>query len=481
MKSTFFGLVLSIILCSAVHAQQNLTLFLMHDLPQANIVNPAVTARCKVNFGMPGLASIHVNYANTAFTASDLLVRDGDSLYFQPGDVIDGMNNKELFATEVHYTPISMGIWIKDRYFTFSISEKVTAYNTVPKELAQLGWYGNTMFLGKDAKFDGLRVNANHYREYAIGMAKEKEPGLVFGYRAKLLFGKGNVYTPKTTGRLYTNPNNYSLMVELNSTINTSFPIEVTTDDEGYVSDIQLQEDVDWMAYMMNRRNLGIGFDFGFIYQMDERTTISGSILDVGFINWKTDTWSFESLGDFEYSGTGNEDGFNSPDYFSELGDDLEDEFTPIPISRNYTSSLVPQIYLGATRTLTDHLNTGVVLRNEIYKNKLHPAFTLSANTYNYKTLNGSLSYSAINGEYLNIGAGFGVKMGAFHIHAITDDLFAFFDVTKTRGANLRFGFTFMPGCNPDKMRLSSKGIQALPCYHSPYKGEKTSRKKKRR
>lgn len=482
MKLFHFYSVLVIVLMMGfpVCAQQNLTLFLMHDLPQANIVNPAVTASCKLQVGMPGLSSLHVNYANTAFTANDLFVRENDSLHFEPGQVIDRMNNKELFAAEVHYRPISLGLWIKERYFTFSITEKITTYNTLPKELAQLVWYGNSMFEGKDARLDGLRVNASHYREYAIGMAKEKEPGLVYGYRAKLLFGKGNMYTPKTTGQLYTNPNNYALMMALNGTVNTSFPIDVYTNDEGVLDSVKVKDNVDWMGYMMNRRNLGLGFDFGFIYKLDDRTTLSGSILDVGFINWNTDTWSFESLGEFEYNGTGFEDGVGD-DYIQRLGDDLEDEFKPVPVSRSYTSTLVPQIYLGATRIMTNHLNAGVVLRNEIYRNKLHPSFTISANTYDYKRVNGSLSYSAINGEYLNIGAGVGIKLGAFHFHAITDDLFAFFDMTKTRGANLRFGFSFMPGCSREKMRKSSNGIQALPCYHSPYKGESTARKRKRR
>jgi len=452
-------------------SQQDLTLFLMHDLPQANFVNPAVTAKCPVVIGFPGLSSAHVNYSNTAFTAQELFVGQNDSLYFQPGGAINAMKGQELVAAETHYTPIYLGLWIMNSYWTFSLTEKVLSYNTINQNAAQLAWEGNyPAFTGSEASLRGVRGNANHYREYALGWAHQTGERLKIGVKGKILFGKGNVYMPRTKGGLYTNEGNFGMDLNLNTVVHSSFPIDVATDDEGYVTDITLQEDVDWIAYMMNRRNLGFGLDFGLIFEYDERTTFSASLLDMGLINWKTNVHAFESKGSFQYSGTNVGSDFDDPGYIENIGDSLQSIFTPKPYSSGYLTPLVPQLYLGVTRTLTDHLNAGAVFRNEIYRNKIHPSLTLSANTFDYKILNASLSYTAINGDYLNLGAGVGVKLGAFHIHAITDNFLSFFDLSDARGVNLRFGLSIVPGCDPkEKRKVPGKGITALPCYFDPY------------
>ncbi len=455
-----------------IYGQQNLTLFLMHDVPQANFVNPAVSAKCPLIIGIPGISSLHANYSNTAFTANQLVISQNDSLYFAPDKAISQMKGIELVSSEIHYSPIYLGLWIKQSYWTFAITEKLTSYNTINDNAARLAWKGNYPdFTGYEASLNGVRANASHYREYALGWARQTNERLQIGIRGKLLFGKGSVYMPRTRGGFYTNQRNFGIDVRLNTAIQTSFPIEVTTDDDGYITDMEVQEDFDWMGYLMNRSNLGLGFDFGLIYDYNENTTLSASLLDIGFINWKTNTYQFKSNGSFQYYGTSDASGYDNPDYIENIGDSLEHIFKPKPLSEGYSSPLIPQLYLGATHLFTDHINGGIVIRNEIFRNKIHSSFTLSANTYNYEIFNASLSYSAINGDYFNIGAGVGVKLGAFHIHAITDDIFAFFNLSKTRGANLRLGFSIVPGCSDTKkaMKKPKKGISALPCYFDPY------------
>ncbi|MCU4166196.1 DUF5723 family protein [Carboxylicivirga caseinilyticus] len=470
-----FNLILFMVMGVNVGAQQNLTLFLMHDLPQANFVNPAVTPECPMVIGVPALSSLHLNYSNTAFAAKDLFRSVNDSLYFNPDAAINNMRGHELIAVETHYTPLYFGMWLKGSYWTFALTEKVYTYNTINQNTAKLFWEGNyPAFTGSSASLSGLRLNVNHYREYAVGWAKQTGERFQMGIRGKLLFGKGNVYTPVTKGGLYTNDRNFALDLNLDSKVNTSFPLEVTTDEEGFVTDIAVQEDIDWLKYMMNNRNLGLGVDFGFIYKLNSRMTLSGSLLDIGFINWTSDVNNFESAGSFQYSGTDSGSDFDNPNYISNITDSLQNMFVPKPTSSGYVSPLVPQMYVGLTRVLTDHINTGAVIRNEFYRNRFRSSLTLSANTYNYKILNGSLSYSVMNGDYFNVGAGIGAKLGVIHIHAISDNLFSFFNLSEARGVNLRFGISIIPSCDPkNKNRMPNKGIQALPCYYNPFTKQK--------
>jgi hypothetical protein len=455
-------------------AQQNLTLFLMHEVPQANFVNPAVTYKCNWLIGVPALASVHSNYNNSAFTLSDALRYDAatDSSYVNFDQVIGQLDNTEIVASTVHYTPLYAGFWLKNNWITFSITEKVTTYNTMPKEVAELLWYGNTPFVGREASINGLRLDGYHYRDYAVGVARRVSERWTLGMHARLLFGKGSVYTPKTQGGLTTNATNFNLLIDLDTRVHASFPIDVLVDDEGYVNGIELREDIDWTQYLMNRKNLGVGFDFGFIYELDERTTLSGSLLNLGLIGWKTDVNTFVSDGVFEFTGTDSSTDFNSSDYIRVLGDSLRHQFIPVPESHNFSTRLTPELFLGATRAWTSHLNTGAVFYSRILRNKIMPALTLSANTYNYKRLNASLSYTAINGDYFNIGAGLGLKLGVFHLHAVSDNLFGFLKLENQRNINLRFGLSIVPGCNEKKesQQTGKNGIRALPCYQDPYK-----------
>ncbi|TRX72405.1 DUF5723 family protein [Carboxylicivirga sp. M1479] len=466
-----------LLLTSNLAAQQNLTLFLMHDVPQANYVNPAVAYDCDWIIGVPGLSSVHVNYNNSAFAPNEGLRYDSstDSLYLNFNEVITQLNNTEIVASTAHYTPLYAGFWVKDYWLSLAVSEKVTSFNTVPKAAAELAWYGNTPFVGREASLAGLRANGYHFREYALGLAHQISEKWSVGIHAKLLFGKGSVYTPNTKGGISTNALNFGLTGILDTEVRVSFPIEVELDEEGYVNNIELQEDVDWMQYMMNRKNLGAAFDLGFIYQYDEATTFSGSLLNVGLIGWKAELNTFVSDGVFEFTGTDSSTEFNSGDYIQELADSLRHQFLPKPDNNGFTTNLAPELYLGLTRTLNQHLNAGAVFYSKFLRNKVMPAFTLSANTYNYKKLNASISYTAINGDYFNIGAGLGLKLGMFHLHATADNALGFLKLENQRNLNLRFGMSIVPSCTERSKKKKSpgnKGISAMPCYHNPYKKE---------
>jgi len=223
-----------------------------------------------------------------------------------------------------------------------------------------------------------------------------------------------------------------------------------------------------------------LGFDFGMIYEYDERFTFSASLLNLGFINWQSDVNTFVSNGTFEFTGTDSSTDFNNGDYVTELRDSLRRQFIPVPEKDTYTSRLVPEMYLGASYILSDHINAGAVFYSRLLRNKIQPAITLSGNTYNYKMLNASLSYTAINGDYFNIGAGIGLKLGVVHLHAAADNLTGFFKMASQRNLNLRFGLSIVPRCDEpkDKSSYRKKGRGALPCYYSPYKGDRKRRKK---
>ncbi len=480
MNRILLYILMTVMSFNVVFSQQDNTLFFMHELPQANFVNPAVPSTCKLFIGFPALSSIAANYSNTAISMNDALTKrpGSDSLYLDLDNVVSKVRGRELVTSDIDLTLFTLGIHVKQYYLTFSINEKATSYNMIPADAMKLAWDGNTQFRGDQASMSGTRVNANNYHEFAFGASKDINSSWRLGIRAKVLFGLGNVSTPKTTGFLYTDNTTFALNMLLDSRVNTSLPIDsVSVDENGKVTGISFREDMTVKDYFLNFHNFGIGIDLGFIKQIDDITTLSGSLLDVGAIFWSKDVNKFYSDGQIAYPGLGTGSDFES---LQQAFDTIQYMFTPVYKPNGFSSPLVPKLYVGMTRKVAGHLNAGMLIRTELYRNRLHPSLTVSANTFNYKTLNASVSYTVQNGEFTNIGAGIGLKAGPVHLHLISDNIPGLFMLDKTRNVNIRFGLSFVPGCDE---KVSTKpsgpnGIRPLPCYYSPYK---SNRKRKRR
>ncbi len=442
-------------------AQQNNTLFLMHDLPQSNIVNPSIPINCKLYIGLPVIGSTHINAFSTGFAVNDAFESySGDSLRFNPSSSISKMKKLEIIATELHLTLLSVGYKHQNNYFTFTINEKLNSHQVYSKNALLLAYKGNKQFEGKFSKLDGLRVNATHYREYAFGWAREVNSDLNIGFRVKLLFGKGNIFTKPTDLRLFTHANTFALLLNGSGDMYSSFPIVIETNTNGEITNADLQNDIDWKEYALNTENKGLGFDIGFTYKINYRTTISGSLLDIGYINWKTNPHHLHSSGVLNISGSTYSDGLNSS---SEFADSLSAVFNPSVDQSIYSAPLTPALYLGISRDVTDKANIGAVFHSEFYKNRLHPSITFSGNTNFGKILSTSISYTLANREFNNIGAGIGAKLGIIHLHAISDNIPAFLNLTGTRNINLRFGISILTGCK-EKNRN-----KAIPCVGDPY------------
>ncbi len=474
-------LVLIIWLSLQLNGQQNNTLFLMHNLPQANIVNPAVAIKCKWFVGVPGIGSTHINAYSTGFSLNDILVpQSNDSLHFEIDDALQKFGSTEIVATQTHLSLLSVGYKTGQNYFTFGVNEKVNSYTILNKNALLLVHGGNTQFEGQKTSMNGTRPNAIHYREYALGWARQMDEKLSFGIRFKLLFGKSNIYTKPIDLSLYTDPNTFETFVSGSGEIYTSLPVDVRREPDGKLANMNWQQDISRRDYLMNTGNVGFGADFGFVYQMNEKTTLSGSLLDMGYINWKKDAYRMSSSGSLDITTQAIEDGLSNLD---DVTDSLRNVFTPRIDNESYLSPLVPAIYLGISHTLNSWLNAGAVFHTEAYQNRLHPSFTFSGNAAITKNIYGSASYTLQNGEYNNLGAGIGAKFGILHLHAVSDNIPAFFDLGAAQSINLRFGVALLFGCGKEKKKRTrdDNGIRALPCFTDPYKSKADKQRRRKR
>ena len=140
-----------------------------------------------------------------------------------------------------------------------------------------------------------------------------------------------------------TSNTNYDLRLQLDTRVSTSFPSDITYNNNGTIDDVTVR-DISTSEYMLNFSNLGFGIDVGFTYQLNEKTNISASLLDLGFISWRKDVNTFASEGNIAYAGTGVGTDFDNPEYLSDLRDSLKNMFTPVGGEHKYMSTLMTNL-----------------------------------------------------------------------------------------------------------------------------------------
>lgn len=435
----------------------------MHELPQSNIVNPAVTIQNKYFLGCPIIGSTHFNVYSTGFTFNDMYYSENEFLHFRPENGISKFSDIEIVESETQLTLLSFGYRVNNNYYTFSVNEKANTYQLLSKKLLQFMFEGNSNFEGQRVNLSNSSLNAIHYREYAFGIAHEISKKLSLGIRGKFLFGKGNIYTKAFNAFLETDENTFESSLVSSAEIYTSFPFSYNIEN-GQVTNFETSNSVNWLKYAMNNENLGLGLDLGIIYNLPHDITLSASILDIGFIRWKTEATLLDSEGSMELTAETYENGLDNSEEVIEL---FKNTFYPYISYEKYSTPLIPAIYLGISKVLENKYTVGAVLHNEFYRRKKHTTFTLSANTDFNDKVNASISYSIQNKQATNIGLGIGAKLGKVHLHALSDNVPAFFSLRNTKNFNLRFGLSFLWGEVDDLYINDHTG--ALPCFADPY------------
>ncbi|MBU0764895.1 MAG: hypothetical protein KJ607_08680 [Bacteroidetes bacterium] len=469
-------------------AQQDNTLFYMHKIPQSNFANPAVISECKFHIGgfivpVTGqiLAPVYINYSNSSFAFSDVIFYGtgdySDSLIhplhenaYQSGKYDDFMNkqrDKNFINFDFNINLLNAGLKIKDWYFTLNVTEKADFRFEFSKDLIHFLARGNEDAYGRtlDMRYN---LQVKHYREYMIGAARPFTEDLVLGAHFKCLFGKSNIQMRDNYLRLYTDPIYWTWSLQANNDLSVSMPAFDVTDfhidyeKDSFAFDIDSTKlplndsldisfsELDPKGYMLNRKNFGFGIDLGGIYKVTDRLKIHASLLDVGFIYWRTNPETFTSAGTYHFEGIDVNPYITNSDtnYIDEvLKDSLIRIFEPVNSGKPYATSLTPKFYLGATYKLHDLITVGILYRSLLYDRDIHSSLTISGVSDIKHWLSASLSYSVNNNHFANIGMGLYIRGSFFQFFLVTDNILAAFFPDRTRNINFRMGCNMAFGC----------------------------------
>ena len=482
MKRSIF-VFMFLVISGNLFAQQDMTLYYMHRVPQSNLLNPAIQNECKLYFSgllLPivgqVLPPLHMNYNNNGFAFNKLFYQGegamADSMVTpfnigqNPDHFLKQLRKVNYISLEQNIDWFSAGYRWKSWYFTFNLTEKFNVQASFPKDLIVLAWEGNgKSLLGKNAFLSYLGAGLNWYREYALGASKTINSKLTLGGRAKILFGKENIWFKSHQLSWKTDQDDYSYTFDANWEVYSSQQFfDITKLEMDYVNDSMMFEmdtvlnpdemtSKDIKKIIFDTKNPGGAIDLGFKYVFNNKITFYGSALDIGFIHYKHNVNAAKSKGEFYF------DGWNVQPYINEadsVGDEYTDYFKdsvikifePHLIKKAYNYWLTPKIYLGGTYKLTEKINIGLLLKGDVFLKRLHGGITLSANANLKKWFAPSLSYTVENNCFKQVGAGVLFKIPWMQFYLVTDNVCGFIWPEAARNINFRLGINLLFGCD---------------------------------
>jgi hypothetical protein len=436
-------------------AQNSQVLYYM-NLPQNHLINPALRPSNSLYIGLPVISGINININNNFFNFSDVFMNNqiSDSVisFLHPDYNVDKflakIRDKNSIEPETTIQLFGLGFSAgKDLYIFLDINERIDGNVVFPGDLFKLALKGNEGFIGSQIDFSSLRGDMKYYREIGLGFSKNFTSKLRIGVKGKLLFGiAGTSIDNKSLGITvnddYTHTLDADLTMNISAPITVNMPADHNLDSTDFVFDEnRFKTSSGIVDFISGKKNLGLGLDIGATYDISDKIMVSAAITDLGFIKWKSDVTNLQVKGQFVFSGFDMVHVIDGTKTIDELGqemlDSLKDKFIVSDSKDVFTTYLPFGVTLGGRYNLTDRISLGLLSYSRFIGKQIRQSMTLSANINLGNSLSTSLSYTATNHRYDNIGAGLAFRAGIFQFYLLTDKIPIMWNSIKTDNSTI--------------------------------------------
>ena len=433
-KATYLLILITSIFLTEVSAQNSQTLYYM-NLPQNHMLNPALRPSNSLYIGLPAISGINLNINNNFVNFSDIFMngQPSDSVitFLHPKNNVDDflgkIRNKNSLEPQLSVQLFGLGFSIgKGSYVFLDINERFEGNMVMPRDLFELALKGNEGFTGRTIDLSSLRGDLKYYREIGMGFSKNFTNKLRLGVKGKLLFGiAGASIDNESLGIIVGDDYSHTLDADLD--INFSGPVSVYLDENQNIDSINVDdiESDEVAGFILGTKNMGLGLDIGATYDITDRIVVSAAITDIGFVKWKKNVTSLHAESRFEFSGLDLTDVINGTKTIDEVGDELVDSlknsFVMDDSNEPFTTFLPLGISLAGSYSVTNYFSLGLLSYTRLIGKQIRESMTMSANLNLSNKFSTSVSYTASNHRFDNIGFGLAFRPGIFQFYLITD------------------------------------------------------------
>lgn len=439
-----------------LHSQTEATLSMMDNVYQSSYYSPFNKSEFNVSVGLPVLSSIQFNVINSGFAAADLYP-DGLDAPIDPTQAFDELRTIEYIGSSASIDLFHLAVRRGNNAFSFHIKENVQTRFSYSADYLNLGWKGNGAFVGQEIDLSGTGFDFQHYREYALGYARQMDKWNFSG-RGKLLFGKLVAETQTSDLTLTIDDDIYQTSASGNYLVNFGgFDVDRFENVNNSQDEQELARD-----YLTNSTNFGLGLDLGVSYDFNEKLQFNAALTDLGFINWRDSPRNFKVESDIAFVGLDAFDIIYNNDLDSlEQGienyiDSLynEDRIGFDSTSKNFRTYTPWNLALGARYEILPSTYLTGRMSISHYKG-VKGAFTLGIYHDFYRWLNVGLTNTVTNRKIVNVGAALVLKPGAFQIYMASDFITAA-RFMRAKQFNFRFGTNLVFGRIKNQEKITS-------------------------
>lgn len=425
------SIILLAVLATALQAQNSRIMYFM-NLPQSRFMNPSIRPIDSVYIGLPALTGISLGFNNNFVNFSDVIMKGrSDSLItflhpdYKTSDFLKKIKRVNFIEPELNIQLFALGFKAWKGYVSFDINERVSASASFPRDLVELALTGNGSFAGKYIDLSALRASASWYREFGLGYAWNINQKLRAGVKGKILLGVMSAGIRNNSLGITLNQD-YSHTFDADFTASISAPVTIGRDENNYISDMQsIENGMQNTVLLRGKKNMGLGMDLGATYMLTEKIILSAAVTDLGFIKWKNNVSTMSTKNSFQFTGLDMTDVINGnktiDDLGRELGDSLKTIFNPTETHDPFTTSIPTNLNLAGSYRVTKNLNLGVLSSTRLTGKQMHESLTMSANLNLGSILMTSVSYTAANHTFDNIGAGVALRLSVFQFYLTAD------------------------------------------------------------
>ena len=398
---------------------------------QNNLINPSLIPEGKFFLGLPVLSGVHVNI-NNKFSYSEGFTVESNRTLIDVPNIIRNLQNQNTVTAKAGINLLHVGYKLKSGVLlSFVANERVEADFLYPKEIVEYVFTdGNNEFLNQDVKISKVGLIAQHFREFGLGIAAPINEQLTVGLRGKFLVGFANASLPgNTTAILNSNGEAFQIDAEWeNATLRTS----------GF--DIYDESEGDLGSHLVMNGNTGFAIDIGGTYRLNRYYTLTGSIVDLGFINWKENINNY-TLNDtsFNYSGVDLEGLDNIQ---QTLEDSLFSKFETTDTFDPYKSWLPVTAYGSWIYHYSPKTDIYVTVGSRWIQRQFKMMYGGGVTQKFGKAFTGSLSVTKLPQQFFNAGAAFAVRGGPVQMYMAVDHLINF-SIPDSKAIDFRFGISF--------------------------------------
>lgn len=435
-------------------AQNKQVLYDFAGLPQTLLLNPSAEVENKFHFGMPLFSQVSVQGGFTGFSTYDIFADNGININDKIKVAVSNYGSAEFFVINPQLEVLSGGYRLPNNdYLSFGYYLEVDFLAKIPRDMVDLFYDGNTV-IDRRYSIKKLAARAEMLGVIHVGLSKKINEKWNLGARAKIYSSVFNVNTKSNSGSFYTEEGTQNIYRQHLNNINFLMQTSGVFFRNG--------EEID-ASYVKNKLlfggNLGFGIDVGFTHHYSKQWTISGSILDLGFVNNSKNVESFVAKGNYEVEGVQlNFDPENPQNYWSDLKADFDNSTLLDTLYKSYISFRPVKLNGAASYSFGQKYDDCRFLVDKgLYVNKIgfqwfstvgavhsYMAATLFYERRVSKHFQTKITYTADPYSFTNIGLGLSANIGIVNLYVTGDNLLSLNNIYNAKSASFQLGLNFI-------------------------------------